>query len=96
MSTKYKIKGKAFTWDGGDGGGGTKIYPDLEALKLAHFTHINSWDDSQERLDEQFESALNGDDPYEDGEISDTEFEIEITDSGEAKLIGVIRTSWGQ
>lgn len=86
--------------DGGDGGGRTTIYPTMEELKKEEFFDYIDEDSDQEDIDEaeeKFQSALNGDNPYEDGEISSELIQIEIDDeTGEVTLAKQLSFSWGQ
>jgi hypothetical protein len=73
--------------DGQDGGGSIYIHNNLEELKAYHFS------DDEER----YESALNGDNPYEDGEIdTDVSINIEIDEQGNARLTDHIWFHYGQ
>jgi hypothetical protein len=85
--------------DGQDGGGRTTFYPSLEELKEEEFFDYVDKDDEDEvaEAEEKFESALNGDNPYEDGEIVYNKLKVNFDDeSGEITLAERVSFSWGQ
>lgn len=101
MKTIIQVPAVAIIVDGGDGGGSTTIYPDLETLKKEHFFEWIDKDSDPEDIAEaehKYQLALEGNNPYEDGEIDeDAGFEIEYDDeTGQAILVGTIGASWGQ
>jgi len=80
------INAVSYYLDGQDGGGTSWIFGSLERLQ-------------KERgiSDERLQEILDEEDPYENGEISDTEIQVEVdTETLEVTLLGSIRSHWGQ
>lgn len=99
------VNAVALIRDHGDGGGSTVIVPDLETLKNEYFLEDAKYYDEGEERDEfikeqleRYESALSGNNPYEDGEIDQSAgFNVEVDEeTGEVTLVGSIYASWGQ
>lgn len=74
----------AYWQDGGDGGGSIRLYNTLDELKTDKF-NLDEWTSVAE-CERKFQSALEGDNPYEDGEISDVTLELTIQPDGTVRL----------
>lgn len=95
MPEKIKIKVFAFYQDGGDGGGTTWLYNSKEEYVKERVDKYTT----QEKAEEDWEKALSGDSPYEDGEISEETIILERVDGkwrlGKEGKYG-ISFHWGQ
>lgn len=91
---RFTIEAATFYQDGGDGGGGTSIYPNLEALKADRFSEDDY--DSQEEADAAYQAVIDGDDPYGNGEIGSVSIEIEVDENGVPSLADDFYIHWGQ
>lgn len=89
-----KLNVVAYWHDGGDGGGSTVIYNNLDELREDQFKP-GKWT-SKEDCEKRFQSALSGESPYEDGEISNTTIEIESNADGSLRLAKSVHLHYGQ
>ena len=89
-----KIPVVTYWSDGKDGGGSLRVYNTLDELRENLFKP-DEWT-TKEDCQKRFQSALDGDNPYEDGEIGETELEIEALSDGSMKLAKSFYVHYGQ
>lgn len=89
-----KIPIVSYWSDGGDGGGSITLYNTLEELKVDRFAP-DGWGPIEE-CERRFQSALAGDDPYADGEISNLTLELEVGKDGSIRLSQDLHLHYGQ
>lgn len=80
--------------DGGDGGGSIHLYNTLDELKADQFAP-DEWTPEAE-CERKFQSVLDGDNPYEDGEISNVTIEVTIQPDGTVRLGKSLYLHYGQ
>lgn len=88
------IKVVAYASDGGDGGGSIFVYNTLDELREAHFKPDEQ--NSKADCEKRFQSALNGYNPFDDGEIINTCIEIESNADGSMRLAKPLFLPYGQ
>ncbi len=81
--------------DHGDGGGSITLYNTLKDLRDDRFNP--DYFDSPDDAEKHYLSALNGDDPYEDGEIDENvSIEVGANADGTFRLTKPLRLHYGQ
>lgn len=95
---KISVHVYSFVRDHGDGGGSTTLYRDKEHYIKSHTKYAvgkHYYEQEVKEANEAWEKALEGDSPYEDGEIHEEDIELELVD-GKWQLVDDVGFSWGQ
>ncbi len=89
------INAVAYYRDGGDGGGSFYVFNTLEELKASMFP-VDTYH-TREEQDKKFQSVLDEESPYEDGEICKVNIHLQESPDGTLRLAKPFPfLHWGQ